>query len=183
MATATRGTHGTTNAPTVAPSTTVTTTHTPLVVSSKVVRILVYIALIVVLLISLIIVNNKRKTKEKVKEIENEAAIAKMKAVNDKLSVYDLSKISYGDSLIIQINPGFSGKVELTNDWCPYWSSGPVDTYDEMRVKRILDKNRFIQGPPLSRKSSYFEFKNTGTYSIIIKIGRCKSIDNCTVMF
>jgi len=187
MATATHATHGhaptTPLAPTTPPPTTPPVINTPLVLSSKQIKIFVYIGIALILFAAIIIINKNMKAKVKAQKAENEKRASEAKSVSDKSSTYDLSKIAYGDSMTFIIQPGFIARLELTNDWCPYWSSGPVDTYDNAGNKRILDGNRFIQGLPLSEKSSYFEFRNTSTHSITIRTGRCKSMDNCTILF
>ncbi len=152
-----------------------TSIHTPRVQRAKGVKIGIYLFLGLIALIALTIINNRKK--EERKSGTQSSSSAKSSNVIACDFTYNALDIPYGDSLVFQLDPGKSALVNLTNDWCPYWSSSQTDTYDENHVKRVLEKARFIQGPPLSKNSQYLVFQNTKQNSVTLKIGRSEKLD------
>jgi len=95
---------------------------------------------------------------------------------------YNLLTVEYGNYLTLEVNPGKRIQVLLTNDWCPIWSSGQIETYDDKQILRILSGKSFVHGPSCG-PTQYFIFKNIGKTPINIKVGRCKSTEDCNIKF
>lgn len=105
---------------------------------------------------------------------------------NHRPKNYNLMDVEYGKILVIEIDHGYAAKVKLTKEWCPFWSDGQLDAYDDNGSYYVLEGKDFIQhekGKDQGHQSMTWIFKNKSKNSIILKIGRCKSQTDCPIKF
>ncbi|HAE36805.1 TPA: hypothetical protein DCX66_03440 [Candidatus Nomurabacteria bacterium] len=97
---------------------------------------------------------------------------------------YDMSIIGYGKILEFDLAPNEKAQVELTNDWCPMWSSSQVVMFDSSNGKRVLLGSKFIKGPDtLKGTNMNVAFLNESKKTVTVKVGRCVSKNNCDINF
>jgi hypothetical protein len=157
-----------------------TSVNTPDVGKSSIVKIGIFAFLTIVILIILTMVitrfnkeGNKNEGKTEVSQKPNIPAYS---------STYNLSKIEYGSILKINIAPYETIRVNLTNDWCPMFSDKEIRTFDSQGVDRVLYHTRYTEGPP-STPSTYYIFSNENNSTVLVKIGRCESVNDCNIQF
>lgn len=161
------------------PSHTESKISTPDATPSSVIKIAIFLVISIFILIMLTILVRKPKNSDRAK---NDTSLNEQRIAFNISKTYDLSSTDYDAFLLFKVNPSESIKVELTNDWCPMWTSERIDTYDDNYIKRIFEGPNNIKGPKCTPTQNFI-FNNTGNSSVTVKIGRCKSVSNCKINF
>jgi hypothetical protein len=159
-----------------------TSVTTPDVGKSSIIKISLFAFLVIIILIILTMVIYRSPNNKKENKNEEKTEVSQTTNTPNYSSNYNISEIlQYGNYLEIRIAPKETIRVNLDNDYYPMYSEKEVMTYDCFNTRRVLNGNRFFG--PKSVPSPYYLFSNENNSTVLVKIGKCKSVEDCNIKF